>query len=752
MKRSVSLPAILVPFALWAAASPLAHANGWQALTHQPAANASTLYLLMDGRVLMNEYQSTNWWVLTPDVNGSYLNGKWTAVHDAHDDRLYYASGVLADGRVLVAGGEYSNSGGSETNRAEIYDPVTDTWKSIGPPSGWGNIGDVPSTVLADGRFFLGNNGDQRTAIYDPVAQAWSGAADIIHSASAEETWVLLPDGTVVTPKCFDHPTAELYDPSQDLWVDAGSLAVDIVDGLAEIGPGMTLMDGRAFIVGSLPHSAIYTPNSTPGVAGTWAAGPDTPRFAGRDMVMADAPAAMLPNGNVLCAMADYWTPPVRFYAFDGTSFTRRPDPGNNGGTPYDGRMLVLPTGEILYSNGTIYLFTSGGGPDPSWRPTISSVSTDLLPGTDYVLTGTQLNGLSTANSYGDECNVSTNYPLVRLTFPATGHIAYMRAHDPSTMGFATGTTPVSTHFQVPATVEKGPAKLEVVANGIASDPVDVVVRDPITIDFDALATGVVVTSQYADATFSAAAGFDNVTVALAAGSSQPNVIETEPVGGPPDGLHDTYVDFPCPVGSLSFSAIAVDNLGPVANVNVYESGVLSATVPVVGVGTPTVPVRVDLTSYNNVTRVELVGITDAGGMGWDDFVFCLGSSASWTNYGTGFSGTLGVPSLVAQNRPVLGALVTITLGNSLGTTTPALLILGLSRASILTNKGGTILVAPLQWIPLSVPPAGQSLAGSLPNDPQLCGTAVDFQGLELDAGAAAGFSFTAGLELHLGY
>jgi hypothetical protein len=563
---------------------------------------------------------------------------------------------------------------------------------------------------------------------------------------------VLLPDGTIVTPKCFDHPASELYDPSQDLWVDAGSLAVDIVDGLAEIGPGMTLMDGTSFHIGSLPHSAIYTPNSTPGVAGTWTAGPDTPRLGGNDMVMADAPAAMLPNGNVLCAMADYWTPPVHFYAYDGTSFSRRPDPGNNGGTPYDGRMLVLPTGEILYSNVTIYLYTSGGGPDPSWRPTISSVSTDLLPGTDYLLTGTQLNGLSTANSYGDECNVATNYPLVRLTFPATGHVAYMRAHDPSTMAVATGTTPVSTHFQVPVSVEKGSAKLEVVANGIASDPVDVVVRDPITIDFDALATGVVVTSQYSDATFSSAAGFDNTTVALASGGSPPNAIETGPSGGSPDGLHDTYVDFPCPVGSLSFNAIAVDNVGPVANVNVYESGVLSATVPVAGAGTPTVPVRVDLTSFNNVTRVELTGITDASGMGWDDFVFCLGSSASWTNYGTGFAGTTGVPSIGATGRPILGGSFTLTLGNSLGATTPGLLVIGTAQASILTSKGGTLLVAPLLFDPVSIPATGASLTGALPNDPQLCGAVGDFQGIELDAGATHGMSFTAGLEIHLGY
>jgi hypothetical protein len=746
MTRSARLPALLV---VLAATAPAAFANGWQALTNQPPVNASTLYLLMDGRVLMNEYWSTHWWVLTPDASGSYLNGTWSQVKDSRDDRLYYASSVLADGRVLIAGGEYSNTGGS--NKAEIYNPVTDFWKAIGPPSGWGNIGDAPSTLLADGRFFIGNISDQRTAIYDPVAQAWSGAANIIHSASAEETWILLPDGTVCSPDCFDAPGSELYDPALDQWVDLGSMPVNLVSSF-EIGPGMALNDGRAFIVGAAPHSALYTMNATPGGVGTWAAGPDTPKLNGHQMVMADAPAAMLPNGNVLCAMADFWTPPVHFYVFDGTSFLRRQDPGNIGGTPYDGRMLLLPSGEVLYANQTIWLYSSNGSPDPAWKPTITAVSTDLLPDTDYVLEGTQLNGLTTSSSYGDECNVSTNYPLVRLTYTGSGHVAYMRAHDPSTMGIATGTTPVSTHFEVPATAEKGPAKLEVVANGIASDPVDVVVRDPITIDFDALATGVVVNTQFAEATFSAPAGSDNVTVALAAGSSQPNVIETEPAGGPPDGTRDTYVDFPCPVGSLSFSAVAVDNVGPVASVNVYESGAFSATVAVEGAGTPAVPVRVDLTSFNNVTRVEMVGITDASGLGWDDFVFCLGSSAAWANYGSGFAGTLGVPSLVAQNRPILGGPLALDVGNSLGATTPALLVVGLAQASIPTNKGGTILVAPSLWIPLSLPAGGLTLAGTVPGDPQLCGVAADFQALELDAGAAFGFSFSAGLELHLGY
>ena len=747
MNRSASLPALLV---LLAAVSPAARANGWQPLTNQPPVNASTLYLLMDGRVLMNEYWSTHWWVLTPDASGSYLNGTWSAVADSHDDRLYYASSVLPDGRVLVAGGEYSNTGGS--NKAEIYNPVLDRWRAIGHPTGWTYIGDAPSTLLADGRFLMGNISDNRTAFWDPVTKVWSAGPNIFHSTSVEETWMLLPDGTVVTPKCLDHPQSELFDPAANAWVDAGPLVNDVVDISLEIGPGMALNDGRAFIVGAAPHTGLYTANAIPGTPGTWAAGPDTPILGTKQMVAADAPGSLCPSGNVLVAMADFWTPPVHFYEFDGTNFVRAPDPGNRGGTPYDGRMLLLPTGEILYANVTIYLYTADGAPDPSWKPAITAVSTDLLPATDYVLEGTQLNGRSTANSYGDECNVSTNYPLVRLTFTGTGHVAYMRAHDPSTMGIATGSTIVSTHFEVPATVEKGPAKLEVVANGIPSDAVDVVVRDPITIDFDALATGVVVTNQYAEATFSAPAGSDNVTVALAAGSSQPNVIETEPTGGPPDGTRDTSVDFPCPVGSLSFSAVGVDNVGAVANVNVYTSGTLAATIPVTGAGTPTVPVRVDLTSFNNVTRVELTGITDAGGMGWDDFVFCLGSSASWTNYGAGYPGTLGIPSLTSPDRPILGGSFTLDLGNSLGLDTSAVLVVGLSQASIPTNKGGTLLVTPLLWIPVALPAAGVSLTGTLPSDPALCGVGADFQAIELDAGAAHGMSFTAGLEIHLGY
>jgi hypothetical protein len=43
--------------------------------------------------------------------------------------------------------------------------------------------------------------------------------------------------------------------------------------------------------------------------------------------------------------------------------------------------------------------------------------------------------------------------------------------------GVATGNTIVTTHFTVPAGIELGASQLEVVANGIASNPVNVTIK-----------------------------------------------------------------------------------------------------------------------------------------------------------------------------------------------------------------------------------------------------------------------------------
>src|SRR5580700_1753490 len=140
-------------------------AGTWKKLKYKPPFSVDTTLLLTNGDLMCHEYESPNWHKLVPDAHGSYINGTWHPMtplpanaplsqNGPLDAPLYYASAVLIDGRVLVAGGEYNVNFSSSTDllAVEIYDPVADSWTSVATPSGWNNIGDAPSCVLPDGR------------------------------------------------------------------------------------------------------------------------------------------------------------------------------------------------------------------------------------------------------------------------------------------------------------------------------------------------------------------------------------------------------------------------------------------------------------------------------------------------------------------------------------------------------------------------------------------------------------------------
>ena len=98
------------------------------------------------------------------------------------------------------------------------------------------------------------------------------------------------------------------------------------------------------------------------------------------------------------------------------------------------------------------------------WRPTITSFlfQNNVNPGGTYQIFGTQFNGLSQANAFGDEFQVATNFPLVRITNNATGDVSYAKTYNFSTMGVATHAKIVSTSFDVPTKfLETGESKLE---------------------------------------------------------------------------------------------------------------------------------------------------------------------------------------------------------------------------------------------------------------------------------------------------
>jgi len=125
-------------------------------------------------------------------------------------------------------------------------------------------------------------------------------------------------------------------------------------------------------------------------------------------------------------------------------------------------------------------------------------------------------------------------------------------------------------------------------------------------------------------------------------------------------------------------------------------------------------------------------------------------TAASSTNFGTGLAGTNGIPSLTST-LPLLATDCTVTIGNSLGATTPAVIFLGDTAGTIPTNLGHDILLIPQILMPLALPPSGLSFTEAVPADEFLTGAVVYLQVLEIDPGALKGVSFTPRLDLTIG-
>ena len=72
-----------------------------QNLVHQPPDGAGIGFLLTDGTVLYQGGAESDWWKLTPDINGSYVNGTWARMANLPAGYVpdAFASAVLADGR-----------------------------------------------------------------------------------------------------------------------------------------------------------------------------------------------------------------------------------------------------------------------------------------------------------------------------------------------------------------------------------------------------------------------------------------------------------------------------------------------------------------------------------------------------------------------------------------------------------------------------------------------------------------------------
>ncbi len=454
-----------------------------------PGVSVEEMLLLTDGTVMAqdsNTNTATNWYRLTPNAQGSYVNGSWTQIASMHYARQAFGKTMLQDGRAFIVGDENLGNGGT----AEIYDPVQNSWRNL-PTAGVG-FADSETVLLPGGNVLVSPVGWLPhpafvSALYSPELNEWALPTSSL-AYQDETSWVKLPDDSILSID-INSTNSERFIPSLLKWVADATVPVAMF-GQGETGPGFLLPDGRAFYLGGAGHTALYTPSPLGGTnAGAWAPGPDIPN--GR--VTADAPGAMMVNGKVLCAVgpsaSNGGSPaPTWFYEYDYTdrtsgtngSFTATSSPGNstNGASVNiptgNFSLLAMPDGTILASIAglnQLFVYQPDGSPLAAGTPAISGLTANSDG--SFHLTGTLFNGISQGAAFGDESQDATDYPLVRLT-DSNGNVYYCRTYNWSSTGVQTGGAAVSTDFSLSSAVLPNPGaySLAVVANGISSDSI----------------------------------------------------------------------------------------------------------------------------------------------------------------------------------------------------------------------------------------------------------------------------------------
>ncbi len=254
--------------------------------------------LLPDGRVLVIAgYNNTG--LLGDAEIYDPATGQWTVTQPNFAHGVVHIATLLKDGRVFVMAGSQPSGSSGLDDRVEIFDPQTNLWQKVAYHENTG--GGAAATLLADGRVLIAG-GTADPAIYDPTHDAWHFAGMLITPRSQAQM-ARLPDGRVlliggVAFSAGGGPvlgSAEIFDPRNTIWLQAAPLARARYNTAAVVLP-----DGRVLIVGgweaynSYEAALLNTAEVYDARSGVWST--LAPLNSGR----ASHTATLLPNGRVL--------------------------------------------------------------------------------------------------------------------------------------------------------------------------------------------------------------------------------------------------------------------------------------------------------------------------------------------------------------------------------------------------------------------------------------------------------------------
>jgi N-acetylneuraminic acid mutarotase len=226
--------------------------------------------------------------------------GRWTTTGSMTTARGNHAATLLPNGKVLVAGGLCSGGFTYPDISAELYDPSTGAWKATGSM----NVARVntPATLLANGRVLTaGGNptswGARSAELYDPSSGTWKTTGSMnVYRTSLAATLLTNGDVLVFGGTGLASSASEFYNPIKKMWTMTGQYYVaPSISGhtLTLLGTGKAQVAGGRDKYSITSYSRLYDSSTN-----SW---PFNSASA-MNHVREFHTATLLPNGQVLVA------------------------------------------------------------------------------------------------------------------------------------------------------------------------------------------------------------------------------------------------------------------------------------------------------------------------------------------------------------------------------------------------------------------------------------------------------------------